>query len=721
MGQVQTQSGLKKFTPQEISHKFATKCGSQFSGIELWAFKDIFRRNGKVFDGIYYWTEEDFINFLGIPETAAESGRILYAMVHYLCTFPFIRPRHPPLTFSQVAPTTLTFENVVKVVVLFTGRYKGILTGDYDFLKLLFCAMAYYEEVLADDKEFKEKKASKSSNEEEPISEELKTPEISRRGSDDEKMGFWEKKFTALANLANPSGSVSSSASSISASSISASSVSASSASASVGSSDTDIDEEFLNIDLENISNWYDLDLIKSYDNIDIELLRISPTSLYHIFQLLLAIGHLLPQEPISTYSDHFAEPAIGRYRSIAKSMTQSFDPSWALGNPTDHDCVLETGISYSRFYTVIKSVMPFAFDGLAVLFEHFLFNQRITPSSSETQQPSLIAIPRVVGSPPVDHPFASPKDHDGLEELNEDGGSTMIMAPSKLLIAPSKLPEPTKLMNATMIAQLATFMDVNSFQLYGSLKKLYVGSEAGFSMGSFEQRVFKWNAPTIVLISGYILAPEPKGARERSFFDLLPPIRYSNSTSAVTRRSGKVTYGAVVSTPWKLSPKECFGDNSTALFQLEPVQDVFRSTGYNGNYVYFSKPLGLGFGNLPPKQHSHQNHGAPQYAFGDLSLTLEHALEFGVFRHVGSETFRSSQIREHVDFEDRFAITELEVWGCGADEVLREQARLWAWEEKEALRRKTVNLPKDIEESRALLEMAGLVGGGGKRSGGSV
>ncbi|KAK9486728.1 TLD-domain-containing protein [Lipomyces starkeyi] len=703
MGQVQSgQSAMKKFTPQEISHKFATKCGSQFSGIELWAFKDIFRRNGKAFDGVYYWTEEDFIKFLGIPETTAESGRILYAMVHYLCTFPFLRPRHPPLTFSQVAPTTLTFENVVKVVVLFTGRYKGILTSDYDFLKLLFCAIAYYEEVLADDKEYKEKKASRSSHEEEPIPEELKAPETSRTGSDDEKMGFWEKKFTAFANLTNPSGSVSSS-------------------SASVESSDTDIDEEFLNIDLENVSNWYDLDLIKSYDNIDIELLRISPTSLYHIFQLLLAIGPLLPQEPISTYSDHFAEPAIGRYRSIAKSMTQSFDPSWVLGNPTDHNSVLETGISYSRFYSVIKSVMPFAFDRLAVLFEHFLFNQRITPSSPETQQPSLIAIPAVVGSPPVDHPFASPKDHDGLEELNEDGGSTMIMAPSKLLMVPSKLPEPTKLMNATMIAQLATFMDINSFQLYGGLKKLYVGSEAGFSMGSFEQKVFKWNAPTIVLISGYILAPEPKGARERAFSDQLPPIRYGNSTSAVIKRNGKVTYGAVVSTPWKVSHKECFGDNSTALFQLEPVQDVFRSTGYNGNYVYFSKTLGLGFGNVPPKQNSHQNHGAPQYAFGDLSLTLEHALEFGVFRHVGSETFRSSQIREHVDFEDRFAITELEVWGCGADEVLREQARLWAWEEKEALRRKTVNLPKDIEESRALLEMAGLVGGGGKRSGGSV
>jgi hypothetical protein len=80
MGQVQSgQSAMKKFTPQEISHKFATKCGSQFSGIELWAFKvpalicfalssvrelivltkDIFRQNGKAFDGVYYWTEED--------------------------------------------------------------------------------------------------------------------------------------------------------------------------------------------------------------------------------------------------------------------------------------------------------------------------------------------------------------------------------------------------------------------------------------------------------------------------------------------------------------------------------------------------------------------------------------------------------------------------------------------------------------------------------------
>lgn len=109
-----------------------------------------------------------------------------------------------------------------------------------------------------------------------------------------------------------------------------------------------------------------------------------------------------------------------------------------------------------------------------------------------------------------------------------------------------------------------------------------------------------------------------------------------------------------------------------------------------------------------------------PQYAFGDVSLTLEPSFEYGVFRNVGSETFQSSQIRNSADFEDRFAITELEVWGVGADDVLREQAKLWAWEENEAMRRKNVNLSKDIEESRALLELAGLVGGG-NRSGGSA
>ncbi|KAK9450897.1 TLD-domain-containing protein [Limtongia smithiae] len=694
MGQLQSsENSGHKFSPQDISSRFATKCGQQFTGIELWAFKDVFRKNGAVHNSTYYWTEKEFTNFLEIPDAVSDSATILYAMVHYLCAFPFLRPRVPPLAFSQVAPTPLTFESMVKVVVLFTGRYKSILTSDYDFLKLLFCAIAYYEEVLENDREFKEKRSAESYEEATEEYEPSRSATPIAETAAAEKPGFWDQKLAFFDSLSKSDKNMPSASTSVSSA-----------------------DDEMLNVDLEKITSWYDLDLIKTYDSINIELLRISPTSLYHLFVLLLAIGPLQGPEPISLYAEHFTEPKITKYREIAKSMTRSFYPKWTIDDPTDQSSVMENGISYSRFYTVIKSVMPFAFDGLAIIFEHFLFNQKYVPDA-EADKPKF-AVPEFVGSP-TDHPFASPNDHDGLEEL-EDEEFESTNSKHTIVKAP-RIPEATKLMGAPMIAQLATFMDVNSFQLYGGLKKLYVGSEAGFSMGSFEQKVFKWNAPTILLVHGYMLSNQPRGARERAFFDQLPPVRYGNSAGYVKKHSDEVLFGAVVNTAWKLSNKACFGDASTALFQLSPIQDVFRPTSYNENYAYFSKNLGIGFGNLPPKQNSHQNNGLPQYSFGDVSLTLEHSLEFGVFRHVGSETFKSSQIREHVDFEDRFAITELEVWGVGADDVLRQQQQLWQWEEAEALRRKNVNLSKDIEESRALLEMAGLVGGGGKHSGGSV
>lgn len=52
-------------------------------------------------------------------------------------------------------------------------------------------------------------------------------------------------------------------------------------------------------------------------------------------------------------------------------------------------------------------------------------------------------------------------------------------------------------------------------------------------------------------------------------------------------------------------------------------------------------------------------------------------------------------------DWQDRFQIEEIEVWGCGGDKEAEEQRKMWAWEEREALLRRNVNLGKDIEADR--------------------
>lgn len=84
-----------------------------------------------------------------------------------------------------------------------------------------------------------------------------------------------------------------------------------------------------------------------------------------------------------------------------------------------------------------------------------------------------------------------------------------------------------------------------------------------------------------------------------------------------------------------------------------------------------------------------------------------------------GGGAFHNSETRKH-DFQDRFEVESLEVWGCGGDAEAEQQRQRWAWEEREAEARRRVNLGTgDIEADRALLEMAGLIGG--NRSGGSM
>lgn len=106
------------------------------------------------------------------------------------------------------------------------------------------------------------------------------------------------------------------------------------------------------------------------------------------------------------------------------------------------------------------------------------------------------------------------------------------------------------------------------------------------------------------------------------------------------------------------------------------------------------------------------------------VSLHLEDSLEFGIFTHLseGGGSFHPSKLpcRKGKDFQDRFEITDMEVWGCGGDEVAEAQRKEWAWQEREAEARRRINLGTgDVELDRELLKMAGIIGG--NHSGGSV
>ncbi|KAJ5373909.1 TLDc [Penicillium concentricum] len=130
-------------SPEELSsvlaERFATKC---FSPLELAHFKDNFFSRALEQGGLRYWNEKVLSDFLGIPdgiytsskEQSLDAGPVIFRMVSYLGAFPFQ---------NTLAPSVLTFEAMVKVVVLLTERYgKALKRGHKDRTKLLFGSLA---------------------------------------------------------------------------------------------------------------------------------------------------------------------------------------------------------------------------------------------------------------------------------------------------------------------------------------------------------------------------------------------------------------------------------------------------------------------------------------------------------------------------------------------------------------------------------------------------
>lgn len=230
--------------------------------------------------------------------------------------------------------------------------------------------------------------------------------------------------------------------------------------------------------------------------------------------------------------------------------------------------------------------------------------------------------------------------------------------------------------------------------------------------MGSFETHVLKWQAPTILLVSGQRIPSQPQSGPERAFAHTLPQRRYSTSAKTDEESRERLVFGVYLNVPWKLSHKECFGDSETLLFQLEPVHEVFRASRTVHDYAHFNKSDGIAFGNqLPNQNHGkykvplHSIAGRHHHNLGPVSLTLDEGLEYGVFNHIsdGGAFFRSGIRHMEGDrvWQDRFEIQEVEVWGLGGEKEAEEQRKQWAWEEREALSRRRLNLGNDIEADR--------------------
>ncbi|KAI3324886.1 TLD-domain-containing protein [Xylariaceae sp. AK1471] len=354
------------------------------------------------------------------------------------------------------------------------------------------------------------------------------------------------------------------------------------------------------------------------------------------LIMLLLLVSPLSSLESLSAYADRVTGYALDGLRDTAENVLSAFI-----------NVEKSPGITFAQFRDVLPINLPYLFNGFNPLFEHFLFSKNLDLSKRKDS----------IGEP------AAPA----------------AMAP------PPLLHDKGQILNLNIMSQLSFFIPGN--ELFRRLRLLYSGAEAGYSMGSFEAKVFNWHAPTILLVSGTRLdSTESRRGSEGVFHDSLAPQRFPYGSAADRDR---LVFGALVRQPWRATHKECFGGDDMVLFQLSPIHDVFSASTMNRNYAAFTKAPaahpGISFGLPPPPTSSSSRHALRH--LGPVSLVIDSSFEFGVFNH--DYTSRggafSTSVSRRFDFQERFSIDDIEVWGCGGDEEARIQRERWEWEAREA------------------------------------
>ncbi|KAF2691620.1 restriction of telomere capping protein 5 [Lentithecium fluviatile CBS 122367] len=544
--------------------------------------------------------------------------------------------------FPSQAPAILTYEALLKVVTILTERYGTVIKkrGREIWLRELYRSLAVYDKGV---------RLSIEDKEEEEGEKTATTAAAAAAAAAGSSQGF--------AIDAPDDG----------------------------GEDEDDDDDELVLAALESMDS---IDVFKHGEQSDVHHSIIPTDNFLKLVELLLLIAPIDAQQSLSSYTGKLTEERVEELRQTANVILSAFGVE---NNP---------GVTYRTFDAVVSSSLPFLFDGLNPLFEHFLFAKDFDLSKRK---------------PDADHPSIEPHP--------------IVHPPTPVTDPEPILQEAGEILNLTVLSQLSFF--IKGTNLFRRLRPLYSGNKHGFSMGSFEKQCFHWRAPTILLVSGRLLPTTPSNARERAFADALPPKRYPSSVPESS--DANITFGAYIPAQWKLTHKGCFGDASTILFQLSPTHDIFSASPYSTDYVYFNRspthPAGLGFGTAVPHQSSAQHHHTPnshaKLRPSPISLHLDDALEFGVFTHLaeGGGSFHPSRLpcRRDKNWQDRFEIDALEVWGCGGDEVAEAQRREWAFQEREAEARRRINLGTgDVDADRELLKMAGIISDQG-HSGGSI
>ncbi|KAJ5734396.1 hypothetical protein N7493_003182 [Penicillium malachiteum] len=309
-----------------LAERFATKC---FTPLELTHFKDNFFSRAAEQGGLKYWNEKTLSDFLGIPdgsfsashETPVDAGPVIFRMVSYLGAFPFQ---------NTMAPSVLTFDAMVKVVVLLTERYGKVLRrGRKDRVKLLFGSLA---DVGRKDMGNLDSKTEEGHGEA-TVEEGTGAPDIQSHA-----LGF------SIDKPANDD-------------------------------YDEDEDDDLALAALETLDA---IEVFKHDHRVDrtVYKTRISIDTFRRLLMLLLVIAPLKPLESVKVYTSDFGTERIEAIQKEADSIISAFSPEETDG-----------GISYRAFARTVTSSLPYLFDPLTALFEHMLFSKNLNLSQRRQKE----------------------------------------------------------------------------------------------------------------------------------------------------------------------------------------------------------------------------------------------------------------------------------------------------------------------------------------------
>ena len=641
----------------EVALRFASKC---YTHLEIAHFKDNFKTLADHQDGIEYWKEETLCRFLCLPDQVL-AGSVIYQMATYLGAFPF----------PSLAPCILTREAMVKIVTIMTERYSKILKrGKQDKIKLLFRSMAVFDRRMSTV-------MMSPSEREKPTMEQLVDEQKPDDTGDEEDGMKGVRSHVAGFAIDEPA-----------------------------NDEEEEDDDELALAALEALDA---IEVFKQDQKTDrkIHHARIPVENFMKLVMLLLLIAPLQSQDNLAYYSEGMTKQRLHDLRDAADSIIKAFEPD--DGN----------GIRYSSFTKAISSSLPYLFDPLNALFEHFLFSKTLDLSKHRGTAASSMQNMVPIKDSPIVASSAQPKQN------------TAILTQARL----------SHLSTFLSVAPASSGTILTIFHSNARFHPLYSTTTHGTSLSSFSRQTMSWQAPTLLLISG-------------NTTDTSQP--QSPSSASPPR---PIILGAFLPTPWdKPSSSSTTADPSAPpamLFQLSPRHAVFPANPYNRTTPtsHFSSKTGIALGCIIPptsRTTSSTTHQLP--ILGPVSLRIDDDLSTATFQHDPSEglgAFLPDPILESAQKHPPTSapssstspwpkkvtveIDTLEVWGVSvpdpgdmaAEDAATKQKKRLEWEEAEAARRRGVNFGGDKEGARALLEMAGLVGdhagAGGGRSWGSV